>query len=871
MRVSARSIHRLAARVILAGAVPPPAGPAEVMAAELERGVETYRALLAAVLTATEDARIAAWPAAMGEVLEHADFEDLAQSLTQLRLRAAVLGADDSRIEVETGDVDEPDPFRRDLETLRLRKGRSRARTGTHQDPVRPWNEVVDEFRSRGAVTRETWDQMTREERAEAFTVANQSSAELVAQVQDVVAQGLRDGESVRRIRLRIQQAGERISRHHANTVYRNAVQGAYARGRHAHMAQPHIVAARPWWQTKAVGGQSGDGRTRPTHAAVSGWCMRADDPGWQATAAPYGHNCRCRLVCRSDAWVKKHGPTIWTGPLPNLPDKGWTNKPPPVVSIPSGPAPPPPNPAGEPEAQADHPAEGKSLLRPGDKLLDEPVRRGLERLDSVNKDRRGRLAPADLGLRKPTNRESKALATPFAERGLAPADWTPMSRPTWKTVEASKVILDRTKLAGEDVAQAIREGGRQGRATAIKIGARYHVVDGHEHALADLMNDTIGGPGRIRLLVHEAPPAVPKAYAGTMEARETMRDAFRKAMPSSGGLKKTQLKAVRDSAQRLVRTHGLQSRDNWRGLRGSRKVSVRSRYALLRQGANAIHEWDGTVVHHTDTLERAANALDLAAAEGTTPLKVTQGQARALKTIVHEEVHGCGPDMHRAYRGAGAMLEEAATEILARRIVRRTLGGSLGKVSEPLLELPPQAYWEWTGSMPTGATHPYDVPISRLLHVTRKHSLPDSVVEEAARELKGTMADADIPTADAYIEHFAGLLRNQAQAAGIKLQEQKAYNLADQLSDALRGGVDPKKKPVGLVRPHPLTFDDLERNDVLGALAYFEQRLPDLDVEAAYALASVLAQLQDEATTLWDVLGERIEQVFGALPDDTR
>lgn len=171
------------------------------------------------------------------------------------------------------------------------------------------FTDAVVEFRSRGAVTRDVFDAMTAEERARSFTVARMLTDKSVAVVQDELARAIEAGESLRKFRVnlrqRMQSSGIAIAPHwrsrgddatldaldasHVETVYRNGVMSAYSAGRAKHMTQPHIVAARPYWQVMTV--NDGPPRQRPTHQAVHGWVMRADDPGWQTTYYPAGHS----------------------------------------------------------------------------------------------------------------------------------------------------------------------------------------------------------------------------------------------------------------------------------------------------------------------------------------------------------------------------------------------------------------------------------------------------------------------------------------------------------------------------------------------------------------------------------------------------
>lgn len=299
-----------------------PSSIVELEGAAVRREVE--KALGAAVRAASAYEH---WPHALAAVeasLEQHNDARMRKAFARLVLRSALLGADDAHVEFVSGEVEKPDAFtRRDPLTL--------ASVGTHYDPVRPFWEAVEFIKSRKPLTRGAWDRLIDAQKGQAFTLAKATSRAMVARIQALAVEHIAEGKSVLEWRRALREQGSTWADGYLNTVYRNAVQRSYAAGRYAQMSQAHVVAARPFWQYRAVG----DVRTRPNHRAVNGWVMRADDPGWQVTAPPCGHQCRCRLVARSAAWVQRTGAYVHTGPLPGLPDPGWTNtNPPPAISI---------------------------------------------------------------------------------------------------------------------------------------------------------------------------------------------------------------------------------------------------------------------------------------------------------------------------------------------------------------------------------------------------------------------------------------------------------------------------------------------------------------------------------------------------------
>jgi len=327
--------------------------PVDVMDAELETGRGAMQTMVDELVAAAGKAQT---PSEAMQLVEQAaanwDPSELETAIFAIGIRAAMLGADDSAAEAAEDkpvdveaftrllaiDIPEPPPGMDDATGFVpgdvpdvtgisgpvqpagpdpngfIAKGKLR--------PKRFW-EAIDDFLERGSVTRETWDAMSAAEQSHAFTVAHLASEEAVKVIQDEITKSMLRGDGLREFRKalakRIKDSG--LTSSHIETVYRNATMKSYNEGRRAHMDQPHVMEALPWRQAVTV--NDGQPRQRETHQHVHGWVMRADDPSWART--PWGHNCRCRIVARSQKWVDENAPHIHSGPLPNLPDPGWS------------------------------------------------------------------------------------------------------------------------------------------------------------------------------------------------------------------------------------------------------------------------------------------------------------------------------------------------------------------------------------------------------------------------------------------------------------------------------------------------------------------------------------------------------------------
>jgi SPP1 gp7 family putative phage head morphogenesis protein len=317
----------------------PNGSPADVIEGDIAAGQKAMERIVEQVLEAVEGA--GSYAAASNALTDLApDVDDLADHIFVAMMRAAMLGADDAATEQDEGAAVRPETFERDPLTLELPPvglldPKADPNGWIAQGKFRPktfW-EAIEQFLGRGAVTREAFDAMATELAQRAFTVARLASDEAVKKVQEAIARSIKEGTAFKVFAKGLRKLPEAsgLTTSHVETVYRTNVMGAYSDGRGKQMAQPHVVAALPYWQIVGVG--DGPPRERPTHANVNGWVMRADDPGWQVSGwPPWGFNCRHRIVARTAKWVERNNPTIWTGPLPDLPDEGFIPHPAPGV-----------------------------------------------------------------------------------------------------------------------------------------------------------------------------------------------------------------------------------------------------------------------------------------------------------------------------------------------------------------------------------------------------------------------------------------------------------------------------------------------------------------------------------------------------------
>jgi SPP1 gp7 family putative phage head morphogenesis protein len=202
------------------------------------------------------------------------------------------------------------------------------AQTDT-QFAARPLAEAIKRFLERETVTRDVFDQMEAAAKKRAFTVANAASEEMVRTVKREllrqIAVGADLAEFGKHAAARFESAGwTPANPSHVETVFRTNVVGAYNGGRARQMTQPEVLELRPFWQWLGVG--DGPPRQRPTHQAMHGIVLRANDPFWQRCYPPAGYNCRCRVRSLS---LTQGAPMVQEGTggiFSRMPDEGFTS-----------------------------------------------------------------------------------------------------------------------------------------------------------------------------------------------------------------------------------------------------------------------------------------------------------------------------------------------------------------------------------------------------------------------------------------------------------------------------------------------------------------------------------------------------------------
>ena len=184
--------------------------------------------------------------------------------------------------------------------------------TGAFGGEMPPFEEAVDWFIAKTAMTRAQFDQLAAAEKGKAFTAAYVHQADQLQRVYDACREAIEQGRTLAEFK---KQVGEVLTQPwHRETVFRTNVLSAYGAG-HWEQAQ-EIKYLRPYGRYSAVM----DGRTRPTHAALHGLVYPLDHPFWKSYWPPWDYNCRCGAVTLSEWEVERDNLEVRRELRPDLP-----------------------------------------------------------------------------------------------------------------------------------------------------------------------------------------------------------------------------------------------------------------------------------------------------------------------------------------------------------------------------------------------------------------------------------------------------------------------------------------------------------------------------------------------------------------------
>ena len=154
---------------------------------------------------------------------------------------------------------------------------------------------AAESLLERNIVTRPEFDELGREARARAFTVAAQDSLDALDTIRNTLAETIDQGASLQDFRKQLGEDldGSFIGPWHRELVYRNAIQSSFHRA-HDELADSQIV--RELFPYQAID-PIDDGRVRDEHLALKTLGLngtnvyRRDDPFWDIFTPPWAHS----------------------------------------------------------------------------------------------------------------------------------------------------------------------------------------------------------------------------------------------------------------------------------------------------------------------------------------------------------------------------------------------------------------------------------------------------------------------------------------------------------------------------------------------------------------------------------------------------
>jgi SPP1 gp7 family putative phage head morphogenesis protein len=184
-----------------------------------------------------------------------------------------------------------------------------------------PFKEAEDFLREKTRVPSKTWTTIFKDQHARGFVVAGVMEAGILEDLHQAVIKAVEGGLTRQQFRAQFDQIlagrgwpfnqpdskGYRDWR--AGVIYDTNLRMAYQSG---HWKQMQKTAdSRPYLEYSAIL----DGKTRPLHREWHGTILPIDHPWWKTHYPPNGWNCRCTVVSRSAADLKRLGKAVSVPP----------------------------------------------------------------------------------------------------------------------------------------------------------------------------------------------------------------------------------------------------------------------------------------------------------------------------------------------------------------------------------------------------------------------------------------------------------------------------------------------------------------------------------------------------------------------------
>lgn len=177
-------------------------------------------------------------------------------------------------------------------------------------DLLTTFAEAVEAIRRRIVITDEELTALTAVSADWAFWAAGLAQLRMVQDLLDSLTAAVRRGTGLdawkRKLPALLRAAWGKGSAFRLETIFRNAVQHAFSRGRYKQMTHPAVKRFRPYWLFDAVD----DARTTPICKERDRIIREADDPWWFSNYPPLHHRCRSGVRTLRAAQAKRMGIT---------------------------------------------------------------------------------------------------------------------------------------------------------------------------------------------------------------------------------------------------------------------------------------------------------------------------------------------------------------------------------------------------------------------------------------------------------------------------------------------------------------------------------------------------------------------------------
>lgn len=128
----------------------------------------------------------------------------------------------------------------------------------------------------------------------------------------------------------------------------------------------------------------------------------------------------------------------------------------------------------------------------------------------------------------------------------------------------------------------------------------------------------------------------------------------------------------IRQIARRILKKSGIDHQYTNRNWAGDNVAALDAKTGQMLHG---LLDFDGNMGLSPTVI---TNLKSLSAKLANDETHLTQDETNSLGTLVHEELHGMSNVTNMAIEGVGLLIEEACTEIVARRIVRDLVGNKI-------------------------------------------------------------------------------------------------------------------------------------------------------------------------------------------------